>query len=505
MEQQLIKSFDAICREQIGANFGSAEALAELWGGPTGDIAKAMASQDLSAISGSSFGDLSTLRVEDLDNVMTSVLWTAEELKLQRWIQRTPARQLYWQYEVQNSYGNERGMAGFVEGGAPEGSVSTFARRQAKVMFLGRKGGLTHQAAMMRQGMMLDPVAKENQDRTLELLSILERQMVFGQASMRSVDGVTINYDGIYYQLLNGIKDPITGSTYLQTPGENLIDLRGKPIDFDTFDNIGYILSEVRFQNDWSKVKAFMTGKTRQTLTRLLRQADRREIGATGDIPRGGVDGGVHTGGYTSPFGYFPFEHTKFLEPCPGRKAVNTALGEPASPFNPPTVPTLAQSAATSKMQAGTYYYFVSSLNADGETSPSAASASITVASSNVNKVTLTLTRATGDTGKIRGYRIYRGTSNVAADARWVADVADPRSGGATFTWDDTNAIIPGTSCMLVLEGSLDNLTIAQLAPLMKMIQPHVDTTFPFLLLLYHTVVVRAPQKAFLVYNIGDE
>ncbi len=488
---ELIKSFDQICRETFGDNFGSAEALAEYMAQGQ-EIQKAMAS---TTVAGQSYGDYGALRLEDLDSTMTSVLFRAEHLKLQRWLARTPARQLIWQYDVQTAYGNSRGMSGFAEGLGPAGGVSRYQRKTAQIMFKGRMGGITHQASMMRSGMLIDPVAAENSNRTLELLETVERELVFGRADMTDQAGNVINYDGLFYQIKNNSA----------TPSENIIDMRGQPLTFDTFETIGQILADQRFISDFTRVKAFMGGAVKADLATLLRQADRRMMGGYGSQPAGGYVPGTPFGGYQSQFGFIPAEHDIFLEPVAGKKPVNTVLGEVASTLTQAVIPGggLAASGSGTLLGAGTYFYFVGTLYADGETSPSNTGGSaISQAATAGQQIVITINRPGSIDPSLRGYRLYRGTSSDPTAARWIADVPDPHTGTNT-TYTDTNQIVPGTDIMLVLEGSPENLVIAQLAPLMRYPLPPNQTTLPFYLLLYHTLVVRAPQRQFLVYNIG--
>jgi hypothetical protein len=488
---ELVKSFDQICRETFGDAFGSSEALAE-YAASGMELQKAMAS---TTVAGQAYGDFGALRLEDLDSTMTAVLFKAEHLKMQRWIARTPARQLIWQYDVQTAYGNSRGMSGFAEGLGPAGGISKYARKTAQIMFKGRMGGITHQASMMRSGMLIDPVAAENSNRTLELLEVIERELVFGMASMTDQAGNVINYDGLFYQIKNNAA----------TPPENIIDMRGAPLDFSVFDNIAQIMADQRFITDFGRVKAFMGGAVKADMSQLLRQQDRRVLGGLGSQPDGGYVPGAPIGGYQSQFGYIPFEHDIFLEPVAGKRPVNVSAGDPVSTLTQANIAGggLAASGTGSQLAAGTYYYFVGTLYADGETGPSNTGGSaISVAATAGQGVTVTITRPGAIDPSLRGYRLYRGVSNDPNAARWIADVADPHT-GTTLTYTDTNQIIPGTDIMLILEGSPENLVIAQLAPLMRFPLPPNQTTLPFYLLLYHTLVNRAPQRQFLVYNIG--
>lgn len=487
----LVKSFDQVCRETFGDAFGSAEALAEYVATQPMELAKAMAS---APVTGQNYGDYTAVRLEDLDSTMTAVLFKSEHLKLQRWIARTPARQLIWQYDVQQAYGNSRGRAGFAEGLGPAGGVAKYARKTAQVMFKGRQGGVTHQASLMREGMLIDPVAAENSNKTLELLEIVERELVWGQAAFSDQQGNVIEYDGLYYQILNNSL----------TPAQNIIDLRGAALDLTTMNNIAEIMADQAFVTDFSRVKAFMPGTVKADLSLLLSQQDRRMLGGLGSQPAGGYVPGAPIGGYQSNFGYIPFEHSIFLEPTFGKKPVNTAT-DSYSILTPASIAGggLTAGGSGSQLSAGTYFYFIGTMYVDGETAPSNTGGSaISVVTTAGQNVTVTITRPGTIDPTLRGYRIYRGTTSDPTAARWVADVADAHS-GTTQTWTDTNAVIPGTDIMLVLEGSPENLVIPQLAPLMRYPLPPQQTTLPFYLLLYHTLVVRAPQRMFLVRNIG--
>lgn len=488
---ELVKSFDQICRETYGDAFGSADALAEIMAAGA-DLQKAMAS---TTIAGQSFGDLGALRLEDLDSTMTAVLFKAEHLKLQRWIPRTPARQLIWQYDVQQAYGNSRATTGFAEGLGPAGDISKYDRRTAQIMFKGKMGGITHQATMMRQGMLIDPVAAENQNRTLSLLENIERELAWGRADFTDQLGNVINYNGLWQQLRTGAG----------VPAENVIDMRGAPMNFETFDQIAQIMVDQRFTSDFSRFKAFMFGTTATDLSQLIRQADRRELGGLGSQPAAGYVPGAPIRGFQSQFGFIPFEHSVFMEPVPGKRPPDPSLGEIVSTLAGASIGGggLAAGGSGSKLDTGTYYYFIGTVYADGETAVSnQGGAAISATPSAGQSVTITINRPAAIDGSLRGYRVYRGDTSDWKKARWIGEVADPHS-GTTATFVDSGDIIPGTDVMFVLEGSPENLVIPQLAPLMRFPLPPNQTTLPFYLLLYHTLVLRAPSRQFVVYNIG--
>lgn len=486
-ETELLKSisFDTVCKERFGESMGSKEVLKALQEEMEADIMKAMAINSISG--GGGFGDLGPLRLEDLDNTMSSVLYRHEHLVLQRWLPRHPAKQLIFQYNIQESYGNNRGRAAFIEGGGPGGSISRFSRHTAQIRFMGIQGGITHQATMLKEGgITLDPVAKENADRTLDLLANIERQLIWGDSALTDVNANVLEYDGLYKQL-NTL-----------CPPENVFDLRGQPLDLKILDEIALIMHDARFTNDFSKFRMFSPGSVITDLSQQIRvdpvtgaSLARRQL-PTGAVPS--YDPGAIYDGYTTQFGKIPFTSSVFMEPCPGGIPVTDA----ADAYGTAVAITsaVAASDATSKMTAGTFYYFLSGLYDSGESLPSAGT-SVIVASG--QKVTVTITIST-QRAELRGYRVYRGTLSDMSDAGWVADVPEI-SGAASFV--DRNGIIPNTHIAMVLEGHEDNLMLAQLAPLMRFPLPPVKTTLPFYYLLYHTLIVKIPKRQFLIKNIG--
>jgi len=54
----------------------------------------------------------------------------------------------------------------------------------------------------------------------------------------------------------------------------------------------------------------------------------------------------------------------------------------------------------------------------------------------------------------------------------------------------------------LICRNSAD-LCIAQMSPLLKMPLAPTSTTFEYLLLLYHTLVLKSPERQFIFKNVG--
>jgi hypothetical protein len=123
-----------------------------------------------------------------------------------------------------------------------------------------------------------------------------------------------------------------------------------------------------------------------------------------------------------------------------------------------------------------------------------------------------------------RAYRIYRYTSSSETVApalssstvgvgtagwQFVGYVADPDAGEWVEFTDSNGAssdytnFRPGTNIAPLLCRNSADLCIAQMSPLLKMPLAPTSTTFEYLLLLYHTLVLKAPERQFIFKNVG--
>ena len=500
--QRLVKSFDALLQE---AGFG------ENYNGDA--YIRDMGEQLMKAITNSGYlegtapaADATSLRLQNLDATMTSVLFTEEYLKIFKSLPRVPSIQPFFEWNRRLSYGGGRTSAGFGEGGIPKGGVSSWARFNATVRFMGVKGGITHQALTtgMLGGMQISPVEEENRNRTLELLEKIERGMLFNLAAILDESGNTVNYDGILQQM-----DAL--SLISSVAPNNVIDLQGGPLLPETLENmseylystawIGSLDRYISFQtpgtlSDFSKLRNG-TGVTPASLERFFRDGGQTQY----------IDG-LPFNGYQSNFGTIRFEPSLFMERVKlGRPllaaneiaAITVAdVGSPASPPAPVGTP---GTNAAALIPTGSYYYVASAFNDSGE-SLGVVSASASTPTK-PQQVSLVITRVTGATG----YRIYRTNGGTSAkdingvNARWIADVPQPGSGNATYV--DTNQIVPGTGLFVFIRPDVEDIVIAQMSPLIKFPLAVVSTTIEFIYMLYHTMAIKAPERHFVIKNIG--
>jgi len=481
-QRKMVKSFQAMGEYKYGDSFDTDDWVASL--------TKALHSGQLvnPTLAGTADSG-AALRLENLDATLTSVLIDRDDFVIFNFINRVLTTNNFYQWTRRRRYGSTRGMAGFPEGGTPVGTSAQFERNGAFVKFLGVRRGLTQQVAVMgeRGGMMVDPVAEENRDGTMELLEKIERNIVWARKDILDETREEVNYDGIIRQMEQS-----------SVASKNIIDLRNDYLNFTTFDEVAENLRTTGKLKNFRDVKAFLTPNSLKTLTELVRQNNRFAIPSSGaDMT---YDFGARVDVHRTQFGDIPFESSILLDAVDGGHPLDPAFGaddlSPASPATPTAANAPAAGGRVSLWDAATStYYYISAFNSYGESLATYAGGATTVAVG--DEVTITIPRVVGAIG----YRVYRNDdSNDVTKAGYIGVVGQPVSGNATFY--DENAWIPNTDIALILERDEADLALAQLSPLVKWPLAVTSTTIEFLLLLYHTLVVKAPERQHVIKNI---
>jgi hypothetical protein len=491
--------------DSLGKNYGGVS----FYGSQTmADLAKAMATSNL----GGSFGDATPLRLQNLDATMTSVLYEEQHFVMWNWLERVPSIQPYFEWNDRLSYGDDRASSAFMEGGTPPSGTAQFSRNGIYIRYFGVRRGITHQMALTGQlgGSQVDPVAEENRDGAMQLLARIERNFLFGDHNIPDNNNNIVNYDGIIKALENGtqyVGPNQVNPTNNYTPGQNILDMQGQYLTFKEIEEVARNLAEAGYVTNFRNVRAFMSPSVLADLSNIKMVSEFKILPQSQPL---GYYPGAPLAGYQSNFGFIPFTYDLFMKRAgmtdkppvlagqlaPATPSATVAAGAPAS--GQTSYFLSLNKAGTS--DAGTYYYFVTAGNDSGESAPSAG-VSVTVAAGQV--VTITITPGASNGQPQTYYRIYRGTANNAYDASVGCIATIPANGSNTVTYTDTNSWRPGTGMMLIIDRSPQNIVIAQMAPMMKWPLAITSTTVEWLILLYHALVVKAPQRMFLIKNIG--
>lgn len=482
-ERYLAKSFNQLAKSQFGSKWQGVDGYVNQISQP---LMKALATSNIAG-----YGDGTSMVLQNLDSIMTSVLFTEDQLVKQRWINRVPSINPVYQWNRRNQYGSSRGATGFAEGGMGPTGIGSWSRNTENVRFFGVQRGTTVIANIAGGlgGMFDNPVEEEEYDGTMQLLGSVEHALTWGNATIKDADGNDIFYDGLYRKLKAGAP---SGKVF----PKNIIDLHGKPMSFDVITDIAARMAQV-YITSARNVRGFCAPDSMSTLQLLKSQAERRELGNAND---GGYAAGTPINGYNTQIGTIALQQDVFLDPFQGGKSPLSSAdaGSPAAPTGPTAAaaaPGAGQVSNWESSDAATVYYTVSAFNAKGESLGTTTNSGTAVSSGDI--VTVTIPNVSGSFG----YRVYRGLQSDGSDAQWIGETAVTSTSNATFI--DDNSIMPGTDVASFMENSEMNLVIAQMAPLLKLPLAIQNTTIPFGLLYLHTLAVKAAERQFMVVNVG--
>jgi len=442
--------------------------------------------QDGEAYGNGAYADMSAIRPQSLEGTLKVVTAKDQHIKFWKSIGKKKAFNTVEEFNVLDSYGGDSSPF-FVEGGLPNEEDSNFIRQAQYVKYLGTTRVITHPATLVRNTIG-DIVAQQTRDGTQWLLMQLERALYFADSSLNP-----LAFDGVIAQ----VKNFVAGKPY---ENQHIIDMRGNPLDEFTLEDIATIVLD-NYGNP--SLELHMTNQVHKDLSKIV-------LGTTAngvyngrqrvDNPGEGIRLGQPVTGYQANAASIQFVNNIFLKPLGAPKAASQK-GAPAVPtITGIAAPVDAVEDATSKMTAGTYHYFVSAVNSQGESAPVYAG-SVAVASG--QRADITINRVVTDPAALT-YRVYRGVTSNASEAQFAFEVKDAGGTEPTQVISDRNFDIPGTHTAILIDNDPDQvLCFKQLAPLMKMPLARISASERFMILLYGMVQVYNPRRIVVIKNIG--
>jgi len=433
------------------------------------------------------------LRVQSLENTLKIVAPQQKNLRLWPRLSKEPVQSTTVEFTRQDTAYGEGLGDGFI-GEIAEASVSdeTYIRKVALVKFIGAQGQVSLAQQLVNN--IVNPIlAQQVSAKTTAVLLKTEHALVYGDSALNP-----LSYDGFIAQILkaawadpSGLGNPVNGI---------VIDWEGNPPDQAMIEDAAQ-----RVQNRYGTLDyALMGTDVKSSLTKALfpGQYIPQPPNAEG---RYGTPFRI----YESSYGPVELEGSVFVRSF---GCSQTAVGGSSAPAATDAVTVAVASDSSSKLDKGTYYYWVTMCRRGFSSTPLAVTGETTSVS---QKITLTVADAKfapGGTPNAEYISIYRSQINDITTATLIARV--PRG----YTYDGTSCRADGPNTVYVdVNQNRDNcgemigftwdtnqvLTFKQLAPPMKLDLAIVGTYTPFMCLLYGTPVVYAPSKLVYVKNIG--
>lgn len=433
----------------------------------------------------------SALQREDLSGVMAVVCSDDSHIKLQKALSSTPVKSLLVQYDRQLSFGTAFGGTAQFEGQVGQEEDGAYVRVTVPMAFYSVISRTTMQAQMVET---VDGIKAEDRvasNAAKKIAADIEMDCFRGKSDFSNA-GV---FDG------NPLAIPdlpgMLGADAQIRMGDN--DRNAKDLMFSEFGGdetvvitSGGILSQENIEdaavrssmNNGSADKMWLAPKALSLYNKIALGKERIILAGS---PQGAT--GAELRDQWTSSGTIKLEASRFL----------TAKFLPAQARSSgPTAPTIALAAAgaSTSLAAGTYTFYVTSVNEKGE-SPASASSSVAAAAG--DQITVTITPP--GSGTVRFYNVYRGLANQsAAQAKFVGRVA--RGSASTTAFLDLNNKLPGHSTAFLIES--DSMELKTLSEFSSLELARVDLSSPKAHFKFTTLCVTAPRRNVLVTDVRD-
>ncbi len=425
------------------------------------------------------YGDMSAIQPQSLETTLRVVTAKEEHLSLWKNIGKKGAGGTTEEFNVLDSYGSD-GDPFIVEGGRPIERDSNYIRQAGLVKFMGVTRGVTLPAQLVNTVGVGDAVAAETRNGTMWLLQQLNKNLYFGDSSKNplAIDGV-----------LAQVKKFVIGKPYAT---QHIIDMRGNPLSEEILEDAATIISD---NLGSALLQLYLTNQVHKDFSKLfVGPAGRQRIVDIGSNVRMGQP----VRGYAANAANIDFVADRFLKSEGAPKQVS----QKDSPAAPATAAAEVKEDSTSKLEAGTYFYFISSKGVSGESAPVSTGA---VAVAAGQKVEITIPRVLHGDPKLeaKSYKVYRGYYSDPQRAEFMTEFTDAGA-GTNQVLVDNGEDIPGTEyCFLIDNDPDDVLAFKKLADLMRVPLGLVDTTSKFMILLFGMLQVYNPRRIVVFKNVG--
>jgi hypothetical protein len=433
----------------------------------------------------------SALQREDLSGVMEIVCSDDSHIKLQKALPSKSAKTMLVQYDRQLSYGLSFGGTAQHEGQVGVEEDGAYARMVVPMAFYSLISRVTIQSNMVET---VDGIKGEDRvasNAAKKIAMDIEYELFRGKSDFSNA-GV---FDG------NPLSIPALPGMLGLDPQVRMADAQRNAQDlmfaeFGGNETVvipgGAVLSQDNIEdaavrsamNHGSADKMYLSPKAHSLYNKIVFGKERIMLAGS---PQGATGGELRSQWTSS--GDIKLEGSRFLSAKTGPAAARSV--GPAAPSI-----ALAAVGASTGLPAGTYFYYVTSVNEKGE---SPASAAVSVSAALGDQINVTITPP--GSGTVRYFNVYRGfAGQSAAQAKFIGRVALAASATTAFT--DLNNRLPGHSVAFLVEN--DTMEIKELAPFSRLKLSVSDLSLPEAHFRFCCLAVMQPRKNVLVDNIRD-
>jgi hypothetical protein len=293
-------------------------------------------------------------------------------------------------------------------------------------------------------------LSTETINGSMYLLRVTEKALFEGNSANDA-----IQFDGFKKLITDG------------APATNIIDLRGAPLSEDILQDGALTISDQ--PNYGYPTDLYLNPKVKSDLTKTFFPKGRYDIPATGNNYVG-----LTIDGFTSEAGDIRFQPDTFIDDGGPKGA---AAGDPAKR---PAAPTLSTGATTPPdaasqfilADAGSYNYSVVAVNSFGRSDPLDFGPVAVAAGDKVN-----FGVTPGSAVVVSHYEVFRTKVGGAAGTERLIFRIPNGAGAGEQLVDDFNAFLPGTTTAYMFQGDTENMSIKQLAPMIKVPLATVDSS----------------------------
>ena len=439
-------------------------------------------------------GSLSPLALQSIEPNLAIATFQTKHLTLWQKLAKTTANNFVHEYTsvIENGLDSSPFIS---EGQGGSDTLSTnqsvYERKFVKIKFMAERRQVSDMASMLSLlGGNSTALAEETERGTLTLLKKMEKALWFGDEDVNP-DG----FDGLIKQIE-------------RTSGA-IVDGQGRPYRSNTWDLEGSAPTILLLQEILGAVYSspnfgepdtiYVTPNVYSELQKQFNEQGRYDISVSGNS----IVAGVKSITVMAPYGPVEIVSAPFLERSEKPNSIELAGHGIVASFG--TQPTAsADASGKSKFKAGDagfYKYAVVAVNKLGMTLPIVSDA-VQIASG--DKVSMKISRSGNPAISYRLYRTAKASSANAVNTdtlKFLMEVSASQLEGNNFA--DVNHFMYNCSHIVFANHDPGQMAFAKLMDFMRKDLAQVSTTKPFLLMLFGSLMVKTPNKFWVVRNAG--